>query len=119
MSAAALKLDPLFRVLDEARRIYPSMTVTQLMVFCLVAADPYIGQADLEVKADISDASASRIVALLAQFGNRGTEPLNLISLDTDPKDRRRRIMTLTNKGERFIQRMLEQLERYTNKRTT
>jgi DNA-binding MarR family transcriptional regulator len=118
ISAAAVKLDPIFRIMDEARRIYPSMTVTQLMVFCLVAANPYIGQADLEVKTGISDASASRIVALLSQHGNRGTEPLNLISLETDPKDRRRRIMTLTSKGERFIELMLVQLERYTSSKT-
>ena len=106
-------LGPLASLLDEARLVHPSMTVNQLMVFPMIAMNEVPDQQTIEERVDLSDASASRIIALLGQYGNRGTEPLNLIEIVPDANDRRRKSYVLTKKGRKLVERFMEQLDRY------
>ena len=106
-------LDPLFQVLSEARDVHPNMTLAQLQLFLLVAGKPNISQVELEHLANLTDASVSRILALLGQYGSRGTEALNLIEVMPDPADRRRKEYRLTTGGKQVLAKINNHLERY------
>jgi DNA-binding MarR family transcriptional regulator len=93
--------------------VSPSLTVAQLQVFLLVASKRAISQSELEDLTDLSDASVSRILALLGQYGNRGTDPLNLIEVVPDANDRRRKEYLLTQRGRRVLAQIGNHLSRY------
>jgi len=99
-------------VVDLLRETYPDMTLNQVLVLLLVAANPGISQREIMDRTGLADSSASRIVALLGEHGNRGSGPFHLIELREDLKDRRSKLLHLTKKGQGLITKITNALAR-------
>jgi DNA-binding MarR family transcriptional regulator len=85
------------------RQIHSDMTIQQAAALLFIAGNPGITQRRVWALLDISDGVASRTLAILGEYGSRGTQPLGLIEVRADLNDRRNRICRLTPKGERLI----------------
>jgi len=108
MSAPSLaRLNNLVAIVEELREIHPDMTLNQLIVLLQVAANPGISQKDIMDKTGLADSSASRIVSILSEYGDRATGPFHLIELIPSKNDRRYKELFMTKKGRALIDRLL------------
>ena len=92
-----------WELLRTQHRELPAQAATVL--FYVAAHNPCHKQA-IEEDMGLTTASCSRMVDLLADgTGRKGvtTKGLGLITKQTDPSNRRRHLLSLTDKGERFI----------------
>lgn len=92
-------LNPLFDTLEELCAIKEDMTVPQALMFLLIATKPGITQVEIIDNLGFTTAFASRTYAILAERGNRGTEPLHLVTTVPDNTDYRIKRLYLTPKG--------------------
>lgn len=99
-------------VCRRLRDLHEDMTVLQAEVLFTVAADPRITQATLSERLGVSNSHASRVAAWLGEFGGRNVEPLNLVVVGLNPKDRRERLMDLSPKGRRVMTDLITTLTR-------
>ncbi len=91
---------------EMMREIHPDMTLNQVMVFLTVAVRPGVTQREIMETLGVADSSASRIVAILSDYGNRGTGPFKLIELVEDKRDRRNKLLHLTKKGQSLASKL-------------
>lgn len=105
-TASIAWLNNMVEAVEALREVHPDMTLNQVMVFLMVAAGTGVTQREIMDKTGLSDGSASRIVAILSDYGNRGTGPFRLIELNEDPKDRRVKLLTLSKKGQALASRL-------------
>lgn len=94
------------------RGLQNDMSSQTITVFLIVATAPdsTISMVDLADRLDMSQAATSRNVALLGKI-NRKKEPgLDLVKWELDPQDFRRKVVTLTAKGQRFAARLSKML---------
>lgn len=84
---------------NTLRTIYLDMTVTQAVLLLTVAYRPGVTQSDIVNLTGLSEASVSRIVAIMGSKGDRGAGPFNLIEPRVSPRDSRARELHLTAKG--------------------
>lgn len=75
----------------------------QAMVLIHVAAHPGVSQNELFEALDSNDSTVSRTLALLSDIGDRKSPGLDLVRMQVDTVDRRRRLVYLTPKGKRLI----------------
>lgn len=101
------RLNRLIDVVTELRGVYPDMTLNQVAVLLTVAANPGISQSEIMEQTGLADSSASRIVAILSSYGNRGTGPYHLVELVPSENDRRFKTLHLTKKGRALIEKLL------------
>jgi len=106
------RLNPLVDVVDMLRDIYPDMTLNSVQVLLLVATNPGISQREIMERTGLADSSASRIVGLLSEYGNRGTGPFYLIDLVPNKDDRRYKGLYLSKKGQALTTKMLAALKK-------
>ena len=91
------------RALIRFRDLHPDVTAQQILFFLAVAIAPGISQNELHERTGICDSTASRTAALLTHLGNRHTPGLDLVRMEEDPNDRRRKTLELTAKGRRLM----------------
>jgi DNA-binding MarR family transcriptional regulator len=85
------------------REIDPEIQAQTLAVFLEVSQHPHgILQRDLEAAAGISQSSVSRNIALLSHTQRQGRPGYDLLVSFEDPAERRRKLVRLTPKGERY-----------------
>ena len=96
----------LVRALQRLRRVHPDMTVLQALVLFHVADHPGIGQRRLYEELGINDSAASRILAVLSDWGTRSTGGLGLIVIETNPEDRREHLLALSPDGRKLIEQV-------------
>lgn len=101
-------LNNLLKIVGVLRDIYPDMTLNQLVILLLVGANPGISQKQLMELSGLADSSASRIVAVLSEYGNRGTGPFHLIELRESKADRRYKDLHLTKRGQALQTKILK-----------
>lgn len=89
--------------LGRLRDLHPDMTIMQAQFLLSIAAQPGITQRELYDHIESNDSVASRTIAILSDIGNRNTEPLHLIEVRLNPKDRREKNLHLTTKGARLV----------------
>jgi DNA-binding MarR family transcriptional regulator len=102
------------RMLAALRRLrdrHGDMTILQAMCFLRIAQEQGINQRELYSDLGMADSSASRILALLSDIGGRNKIGLDLISLETDKKNRRQHILKLTSKGKRLLDDIYHEIE--------
>jgi len=97
--------------LEEFRKFDPEMQMQTAATLLLVAMRPGITTKELTGKLGISQASCSRNVAALSKMTRHGEPGPDLIVAEEDPRERRRKVMRLTPKG----QRVAESLSRLLN----
>lgn len=105
-------LNPLLDVMELIYDVYPSMTVQQIRVLLLIAANPGISQKEImDTMGDIADSSVSRIVSILGAYGSRGTAPMYLVEVRIHPTNRKSKALHLTKAGDALIQKLLRALK--------
>lgn len=93
------RLNTLTSMVQALRTVYADMTLTQALVFSLVATRPGQTQRDIMAATGLPDATVSRICGILGPHGNRGTQPLHLLEFRPVMGDRRAVGLYLTSKG--------------------
>lgn len=104
---------PIFKMqlaLSIAREIEPSMHIQVLMGLLHIAMHPGCSTGDLMEALSTTSASAARITGRLSTWERPAAPGLGLVNIETDTNDRRLRIITLTPKGRRMVERLEEVL---------
>ena len=106
----ARSLRMLIATLESLRRITDkgSLTLPQILTLLTIGMRGEMPQSDIEGVVQSSGATVSRI--LWTQLGPDG---LNLVSMHVDPLNRRRRIVTLTPRGQSAIHTMLDVIAKF------
>jgi DNA-binding MarR family transcriptional regulator len=96
------------RLIHAIRLLDSEMPIPQAHVLFIVAGagSEGITMANLCRKAQIGQASCSRYVAALGKQGRHREQGLGLVQATEDPLERRRKIVTLTTKGQGFINKV-------------
>ena len=92
-------LDPLVRVLEALRRLDPDLPIQYALSFLTIAQNEGLSIRDLSERLGIAQSSASRNVAALSRWHSFGKAGHDLVQAEEDPRERRRKIITLTDKG--------------------
>lgn len=103
----------LFSALARLRDRHGDMTLLQAQCLALVAANPDITQIELCRATGMSDATASRTIAMLTDLGSRAVEGMDLVRMTVDPEDRRLRLLNLTPKGRRLMDDLMADLKKW------
>lgn len=99
--SAATGLDGLVRVLEAFRELDPDLPIQYAVSFLTIARadDGGISVGELAKRLGIAQSSASRNIAALSAWHSFGKPGLDLVESREDPRERRRKIVTLTPKG--------------------
>lgn len=86
------------------------VSVERVRIFTAIAKHCLVnGKADqneLARELEILVPTMSRNVGALSDAGDRGREALGLVEVRFDPLDRRRRMLTLSTKGEQLVKKL-------------
>lgn len=97
-------LGGLINAFSALRAVYPDMTLNQAIILLAIADGRATTQRDLMELTGLSDATASRIVGFLSDYGRRGALPLRLVDLHDVPHDRRIKVVRLNAKGRALVE---------------
>ncbi|HYE53042.1 MAG TPA: winged helix DNA-binding protein [Azospirillaceae bacterium] len=100
------ELNPLVRVLEEFRTLDPDLPIQYALSFLTIAQNEGMSIRDLSERLGIAQSSASRNVAALSKWHSFGKAGHDLIEAVEDPRERRRKIVTLTPKGRALAERL-------------
>lgn len=92
-------LDPIVRVLGAFRVLDPDLPIQYALSFLTIAQNEGMSIRDLSERLGIAQSSASRNVAALSKWHSFGKAGHDLVQAEEDPRERRRKIITLTDKG--------------------
>lgn len=95
------------KLFRELRDDMPSQAIS---TFLVVAASPSgsIQMSDLSDRLDMTQSSTSRNVALLSAIDRRKNPGFGLLKWELDPVDFRKKVVSLTPKGQRLAARLAE-----------
>ena len=99
-------LAKLMTALAEFHNLDPEMPVSRLLLFLHAASQPGLLQSDLQEFAGLAQSGCSRAIAAMSRFEGFNRPGLDLIEAVPDPKNRRRKVVTLTDKGEGLAARL-------------
>lgn len=112
--AASLRpeqLDPLVRVLEAFRLLDPDLPIQYALSFLTIARNEGLSIRDLSERLGIAQSSASRNVAALSKWHSFGKEGHDLVQAEEDPRERRRKIVTLTPRGRALARQLATLIE--------
>ena len=90
-------------VLEEFRRFDPDMPIQYALSFLTIAQNEGLSMGDLAQRLGIAQSSASRNIAALSRWHSFGKAGHDLVEALEDPRERRRKIVSLTAKGHRLV----------------
>ena len=82
------------------------MPIQYALSFLTLARNPGLSIRDLSERLGIAQSSASRNVAALSEWHSFRKPGHDLIQANEDPRERRRKIVTLTRNGEALLARL-------------
>ncbi|WP_042699866.1 MarR family winged helix-turn-helix transcriptional regulator [Azospirillum sp. B506] len=91
------------QVLEAFRKLDPDLPIQYALSFMTIAQSGGISIGELAERLGIAQSSASRNVAALSRWHSFGKAGLDLVQAQEDPRERRRKIVTLTDKGREFL----------------
>lgn len=91
------------RVLEEFRRFDPDMPIQYALSFLTIAEHEGLSMGELAQRLDIAQSSASRNIAALSRWHSFGKAGHDLVEAMEDPRERRRKIVSLTQAGHRLV----------------
>ena len=94
------------RLLEAFRRLDPDLPIQDALSFLTIAENEGLSMRDLSERLGIAQSSASRNVAALSEWHSFGKPGHDLVEAREDPRERRRKIITLTRKGEALIREL-------------
>lgn len=96
----------LIRVLEALRGLDPDMPIQYALSFLTVARHEGLSIRELSERLGIAQSSASRNVAALSRWHSFGKPGHDLVQAEEDPRERRRKIVTLTPKGRALVEEL-------------
>jgi DNA-binding MarR family transcriptional regulator len=106
------QLNHLCDVLDLALMHYREISISTLRVFLAVVQEPGQPQHWYADRLSMTKESVSRNLAALDQWREYRVEGLSWIVRETDPQNRRQRIVYITPKGQQVAQQIAKMLSR-------
>lgn len=96
------------RVLEEFKKLDPDITLPSMLAFLYyVESDGKAGnQFEMEKRLNMSTATASRATSHWLDFKRPKVPGLDMLTSIPDPQDRRYRMITLNQKGAKFVERI-------------
>ncbi len=91
------------QVLEAFRKLDPDLPIQYALSFMTIAQSDGISIGELAERLAIAQSSASRNVAALSRWHSFGKAGLDLVQAQEDPRERRRKIVTLTDHGRAFL----------------
>lgn len=91
------------QVLEAFRKLDPDLPIQYALSFMTIAQSDGISIGELAERLAIAQSSASRNVAALSRWHSFGKAGLDLVQAHEDPRERRRKIVTLTEQGRAFL----------------
>ncbi|MBP2300303.1 MarR family transcriptional regulator [Azospirillum picis] len=91
------------QVLEAFRKLDPDLPIQYALSFMTIAQSEGISIGELAERLGIAQSSASRNVAALSRWHSFGKAGLDLVQAQEDPRERRRKVVTLTDKGHAFL----------------
>ena len=91
------------RVLEAFRRYDPDMPIQYALSFLTIAQHEGLSMGDLAQHLGIAQSSASRNIAALSRWHSFGKAGHDLVEAQEDPRERRRKIVSLTPRGRRLV----------------
>lgn len=104
--AADAALPTLIRVLEEFRTLDPDLPIQYALSFLTLAQNEGLSMGELAQRLAIAQSSASRNIAALSDWHSFGKPGLGLVEAREDPRERRRKLVSLTAKGHAFLHRL-------------
>ncbi|MBZ9671637.1 hypothetical protein [Mesorhizobium sp. ES1-3] len=105
-------LEPLIQALKRFSHFDPKMQVSTILTLLEVAEAENRGEPisvqDIEIRVGLKSGTASRNVYYWEEGHKDMRGGHNMVSIDFDPKDRRRRSLRLTAKGKAFVSSLLD-----------
>lgn len=102
-----MDLQECLRVVAEIRKVDPEMSLPELHVFLLIANEEEgMSLTDVSGKAGVALATASRYIGHLGQIDRNYKPGLGLLDSREDPRERRKKIISLTDKGRQLVDKM-------------
>lgn len=99
-------LSTLIRVLEEFRTLDPDLPIQYALSFLTLAQNEGLSMGELAQRLAIAQSSASRNIAALSEWHSFGKPGLGLVEAREDPRERRRKLVSLTGKGKAFLHRL-------------
>lgn len=93
-------------VLEAFRKLDPDLPIQYALSFMTIARNEGISIGELAERLGIAQSSASRNVAALSRWHSFGKAGLDLVQAQEDPRERRRKIVTLTDTGRAFLEEL-------------
>ncbi|CAO3372153.1 winged helix-turn-helix DNA-binding protein [Azospirillum brasilense] len=93
-------------VLEAFRKLDPDLPIQYALSFMTIAQNEGISIGELAERLGIAQSSASRNVAALSRWHSFGKAGLDLVQAQEDPRERRRKIVTLTDTGRAFLEQL-------------
>ncbi|MEM7444597.1 MAG: MarR family winged helix-turn-helix transcriptional regulator [Pseudomonadota bacterium] len=101
-----VSIDRLMRAMEVFRELDPDMPIQYALSFLTLARNPGLSIRDLSERLGIAQSSASRNVAALSEWHSFRKPGHNLVQAKEDPRERRRKIVSLTRKGKALLVRL-------------
>lgn len=89
-------------IFQEFRNLQPTMPIKTASIFTYIAANPGISMGELSKQTNTKQSTCSRIVAVLSEWEKYEVPGFGLVWTEDDPKERRRKLIHLTDVGEEF-----------------
>ncbi|CAO3448876.1 Transcriptional regulator, MarR family [Azospirillum argentinense] len=93
-------------VLEAFRKLDPDLPIQYALSFMTIAQNEGMSIGELAERLGIAQSSASRNVAALSRWHSFGKAGLDLVQAQEDPRERRRKIVTLTDTGRAFLEEL-------------
>ncbi|HZH28845.1 MAG TPA: winged helix-turn-helix transcriptional regulator [Azospirillaceae bacterium] len=94
------------RLLEAFRRLDPDLPIQYALSFLTIAENEGLSMRELSEKLGIAQSSASRNVAALSRWHSFGKPGHDLVEAHEDPRERRRKVITLTDKGRALLEEL-------------
>jgi DNA-binding MarR family transcriptional regulator len=97
--------------LQGLREVDPYIASQTIECLLAVAMRPGITMQDLSKDTGLAQSSCSRNIALLSKYHRLGKEGFDLVEAVDDPRERRRKIVYLTAKGQKLVNKLMKNFD--------
>lgn len=97
-------------IVEEFRKLQSDLPLQIASLFTYIAANPGISMKELQEQTNTAQSTCSRSVAVLAEWQNHEKPGFGLIWMEEDPGERRRKLVHLTEKGEKLAANLAKML---------
>jgi DNA-binding MarR family transcriptional regulator len=105
---STIPLNKLLRAVEEFRKIDPEMPPQTIETYLWVAMQPGLTMKEIADRVGLSQSAISRNIQALSKWHRLNKPGYDLVTATEDPRERRRKIVTLTPKGERVATSLRE-----------